>query len=66
MSEKEIRLNAQLAEDLWNETARMQGLVCLVCGNAPLFSRRSVFYDTGLCRRCACDLGIPEGQVTAA
>ncbi len=41
----------------WRLKAKIQGLVCLVCGKIPALERRPEFYDTGLCRGCADELG---------
>jgi len=41
---------------LWETTARMQGMVCLVCNEPPKLPNRAAFYDSGLCRRCAAEL----------
>ncbi len=39
----------------WRETAVRQGLLCLVCSEAPSLDHRAAFYDTGLCERCSGD-----------
>lgn len=40
----------------WLNTARSQGLVCLVCHEVPPLEDRAAFFDTGLCAHCADDL----------
>jgi hypothetical protein len=40
----------------WSVVARLQGIVCLVCGEPPKLQNRHVFYDSGLCRVCAADI----------
>jgi hypothetical protein len=42
----------------WSRIARSQGLVCIVCKEPPAAQRRAEFYDSGLCRACAADIGI--------
>ena len=37
----------------WRETAVRQGLLCLVCSEAPGLDHRDAFYDTGLCETCS-------------
>ncbi len=37
----------------WRETAVRQGLLCLVCSEAPTLEHRDAFYDTGLCEACS-------------
>ena len=40
----------------WRETALRQGLLCLVCSEAPSFDHRDAFYDTGVCEACSAEL----------
>jgi len=40
----------------WFNSARSQGLVCLICHEVPPLEDRAAFFDTGLCTRCAEDL----------
>ena len=40
----------------WRQTAVRQGLLCLVCSQAPSLEHRAEFYDTGLCEACALEL----------
>lgn len=40
----------------WRETAVRQGLLCLVCSQAPSLEHRDAFYDTGLCEACSRDM----------
>jgi hypothetical protein len=40
----------------WKTIADAQGIVCVICLNAPALQRRDAFYDTGLCRHCAAEL----------
>ena len=40
----------------WRETAVRQGLLCLVCSQAPSLEHRDAFYDTGLCEACSVEL----------
>ena len=37
----------------WRQTAIRQGLLCLICTEAPRLEHRAEFYDTGLCEDCA-------------
>ena len=37
----------------WRETAVRQGLLCLICAEAPSLEHRAAFYDTGLCETCS-------------
>ena len=37
----------------WREMAVRQGLLCLVCSEAPELEHRDAFYDTGLCAACS-------------
>lgn len=37
----------------WHETAVRQGLLCLVCSQAPSLEHRDAFYDTGVCEACS-------------
>ena len=39
----------------WRETAVRQGLLCLICSDAPRLEHRAAFYDTGLCESCSRD-----------
>ena len=36
----------------WRQTAVRQGILCLICSEAPSLEHRAAFYDTGLCERC--------------
>ena len=36
----------------WRQTAIRQGLLCLICTEAPSLEHRAEFYDTGLCEDC--------------
>lgn len=36
----------------WRQTAVRQGLLCLICSEAPSLEYRAEFYDTGLCEAC--------------
>ena len=40
----------------WFNSARSQGLVCLVCHEVPPLEDRAAFFDTGLCAHCAEEL----------
>ena len=40
----------------WINSARTQGLVCLVCHEVPPLEDRAAFFDTGLCANCAEEL----------
>ncbi|HEY5412982.1 MAG TPA: hypothetical protein VIJ94_19880 [Caulobacteraceae bacterium] len=40
----------------WHETAVRQGILCLVCSDAPRLEHRAAFYDTGLCESCSREL----------
>jgi hypothetical protein len=44
----------------WFNTARSQGLVCLVCHEVPPLEDRAAFFDTGLCAHCAEELSRPD------
>ena len=44
----------------WKRSARIQGLVCLVCGEPPELQHRDVFFDSGLCIACAAELAAEE------
>jgi hypothetical protein len=49
--------SAHEAEGLtWNLVAKLQGIVCMICGKPPALHRRAEFYDTGLCRGCAAEI----------
>ncbi|HWA61280.1 MAG TPA: hypothetical protein VG939_07890 [Caulobacteraceae bacterium] len=54
MEKREPGVDAE--NQAWKTIAISQGLVCLVCGEPPALKRRDVFYDSGLCRRCAAEL----------
>lgn len=56
-SSSEVEMSA------WTLTARLQGIVCVICGKPPALHRRAEFYDTGLCRACAAE--IEAGSTTA-
>ena len=49
----------------WRETAVRQGLLCLVCSEAPTLEHRDAFYDTGLCETCSQDMVLPDAAVPA-
>ncbi len=49
----------------WRETAVRQGLLCLVCSEAPSLEHRDAFYDTGVCETCSRDLISREAAVPA-
>ena len=36
----------------WRQTAVRQGLLCLICSEAPTLEHRAEFYDTGVCEAC--------------
>jgi hypothetical protein len=40
----------------WFNSARSQGLVCLICHEVPPLEDRAAFFDTGLCAHCAEEL----------
>jgi hypothetical protein len=40
----------------WFNSARSQGLVCLICHEVPPLEDRATFFDTGLCAHCAEEL----------
>jgi hypothetical protein len=52
----------QLKRAAWKRVATAQGLVCLVCRDAPALEQRARFYDTGLCAACAEDLAADAEQ----
>ncbi len=49
----------------WRETAVRQGLLCLVCSEAPSLEHRDAFYDTGVCETCSLDLISRDSAVPA-
>lgn len=40
----------------WFNSARSQGLVCLICHEVPPLEDRAAFFDTGVCTHCAEEL----------
>jgi hypothetical protein len=49
----------------WRETAVRQGLLCLVCSQAPSLEHRDAFYDTGVCESCSRDMISREAALPA-
>jgi hypothetical protein len=49
----------------WRETAVRQGLLCLVCSEAPSLEHRAAFYDTGLCETCSSEMIAKEAAAPA-
>ena len=43
-------------QSTWREKAVRQGMLCLVCSEAPSFEHREAFYDTGVCEICSREL----------
>jgi|LakMenE18May11ns_1017448.scaffolds.fasta_scaffold9545214_2 hypothetical protein len=50
----------------WKSQVKAQGLVCLVCGDAPELADRATFFDTGVCAACARDMSAREGVAESA
>lgn len=52
--------DSEEARLVWRRSARIQGLVCLICGEPPELQHRGVFFDSGLCVACAAELESEE------
>lgn len=50
----------------WKSQVKAQGLVCLVCGEAPELADRDAFFDTGVCAACARDMTAKERAADSA
>ena len=52
-------------QSTWRETAVRQGLLCLVCSEAPSLEHRDAFYDTGVCEVCSRDMPPRDAAIPA-
>lgn len=55
-----VQTETELSLAAWKRTAKTQGLVCLVCGEAPELEDRDTFFDTGVCCGCAAEMKAKE------
>ncbi|MEW6596296.1 MAG: hypothetical protein AB1429_02255 [Pseudomonadota bacterium] len=61
-----IHADHDLTLATWKSQVKAQGLVCLVCGEAPELADRNAFFDTGVCAACAWDMTARERAADSA